>query len=125
MQVFVCTGNLTRDVELKTTQSNKSVCTLSVAVNRPHSDETDFFNVEVWGKQAENCNKFLKKGNKIGVVGYLKIRSYEDKNCSKKYVTEIVAEQIEFLSSKATNNENKKSLSETLKEVEEDERLPF
>ena len=64
---------------------------------------------------------FLKKGNKIGVVGYLKIRSYEDKNGSKKYVTEIVAEQIEFLSSKATNNENKKSLSETLKEVEEDE----
>lgn len=125
MQKFIFSGNLAADVELKNVANDKVVANFSVAVGRPHSEETDFFNVEVWGKQAENCDKYLKKGNKVLVVGYIKTRSYEDKDGVKRKVWEVNAEQIEFLSSKPTSNENKKSLSETLKEVEEDERLPF
>lgn len=124
MQSFTCAGNLTKDVELKETPSGKAVCTLSVAVNRPHSEETDFFNVEVWGKQAENCGKFLKKGSKVGIIGYIKIRSYEGNDGVKRYVTEVIAEQVEFLSPKKSESEESKNFRQELKEFEDD-NVPF
>lgn len=123
MQKFIFTGNLTADVELKNVANDKVVANLSVAVSRPHSEETDFFNVEVWGKHAENCDKYLKKGNKVLVVGYIKTRSYEDKDGRKRKVWEVAAEQVEFLSPKG-NSEDAAKLRRELEEVD-DGKLPF
>lgn len=95
-------GNLTRDPELSETPSGVSVCKMSIAVNRNFTNangerETDFFNIVAWRGLAENCSKFLSKGKKIAVAGSIQNRSYETEN-GKKYVTEIMADEIEFLS---------------------------
>ena len=94
-------GNLTKDPELRTTASGISVCTFTVAVSRPFNrDETDFIPVVTWRGLAENCGKFLAKGRKVGVAGRIQTRSYEDNNGQRRYVTEIVADDVEFLSPK-------------------------
>lgn len=95
-------GNLTRDPELTATPSGVSVCKMSIAVNRNFTNangerETDFFNVVAWRGLADNCGKFLSKGKKIAVCGSIQNRSYETEN-GKKFVTEIMADEIEFLS---------------------------
>ena len=95
-------GNLTKDPELRTTASGISVCTFTVAVNRGFGDkkETDFLPVVTWRVLAENCAKFLAKGRKVGVSGRIQTRSYETQNGERRYVTEIVADDVEFLSPK-------------------------
>lgn len=93
-------GNLTKAPELRETPNGKSVATFSLAVKRDYSEETDFFNIVVWGKQAENCAKYLDKGSKVLVVGQLQNRSYEAKDGSKRTVTEINASEVEFLTFK-------------------------
>ena len=98
-------GNLTRDPELAETNSGVPLCRFSIAVNRNYSSndgnrETDFFNITVWRSQAENCGRYLRKGNKVAVVGSLQNRSYEDKEGIKRQVTDIVASEVEFLSPK-------------------------
>ena len=94
-------GNLTRDPELRTTASGISVCTFTVAVTRPFKrDETDFLPVVTWRGLAENCSKFLAKGRKVGVSGHIQTRQYDDKNGVRRYVTEIIADDVEFLSPK-------------------------
>jgi single-strand DNA-binding protein len=127
MQIFTCTGNLTKDVDIKQTSSGKSVCSFTIAVNRPHSEDTDFFNVEVWGKQAENCGKYLKKGSKVGLVGYIRIRSYEDKDGKKRYATDVVATEVEFLSTKQGIEKNLNSAIEMkpIDLIDVNENLPF
>lgn len=126
MNKVILIGNLTRDPELSTTTTGLSVCKMSIAVNRPFKNndgktEVDFFNIVVWRTQAENCAKFLRKGLKICVVGNIQNRSYEGQDGQKKYVTEIVAENVEFLSSKG-NDEIK---TENTMEPIEDDALPF
>lgn len=98
MNSVVLIGRLARDPELRFTASGKAVATFSVAVNRMYSKEkeADFFNVVVWGKPAENCANYLSKGRLVGLQGRLQSRSYEQ-NGEKKYVTEVVADQVEFL----------------------------
>lgn len=96
-------GNLTRDPELRTTASGISVCTFTLAVNRPFANqqgvrETDFIPVVVWRKQAENCKQYLSKGRKCAVSGSIQTRSYDAQDGTKRYVTEIIAEEVEFLS---------------------------
>ena len=96
-------GNLTRDPELSETSSGIAFCRFSIAVNRTFANadgnrEADFFNITVWRNQAENCSKFLKKGSKVAVVGSLQNHSYEDKDGIKRTLTDIVASEIEFLS---------------------------
>jgi len=72
-----------------------------VAVPRPYKrDETDFLNIVTWRGLAENCAKFLSKGRKVGIVGYIQTREYDDNNGQRRYVTEIVADDVEFLSPK-------------------------
>ena len=100
MNKFLCTGNLTRDVEKRETNNGKAVANFSIAVSRPLSDETDFFNVTAWGNQAEICAKYLKKGSKVGIVGTLQNRSYEDKEGVVRNVTEVIASEVEFLTPK-------------------------
>lgn len=100
-------GNLGNDPDLRYTQQGKPVCTLSIATNRRWKDdagkeheEVEWHRVVVWAKQAENANEYLSKGDPVFVGGRLQTRAYEDKDGVKKYVTEIVAQSVQFLKSK-------------------------
>ena len=98
-------GNLTRDPEISTTTSGISVCRMSIAVSRRFSNaeggrDTDFFNITAWRGTADNCAKFLKKGNKIAVSGSIQTRNYEKADGTKGFSIDIVADEVEFLSSK-------------------------
>ena len=94
-------GNLTKDPELRKTASDISVCTFTVAVSRQFNrDETDFIPVVVWRGLAENCSRYLSKGRKVAVFGRIQTRNYEDNNGQRRYVTEIIADDVEFLSPK-------------------------
>lgn len=109
MNKVILIGNLTRDPELSTTNSGVSVCRFSIAVTRKFENsagekETDFFNIIAWRGLGETCGKFLKKGSKCGIVGSLQNRSYTDKDGGKHSVTEIIAEDVEFLSSAQTKS---------------------
>ena len=110
MNKVILVGNLTRDPELTETPSGVAVCRFSIAVSRDYANadgnrETDFFNIIVWRGRAENCGKYLKKGNKVAVVGSLQTRSYEDKDGIKRNVTDIVANEVEFLTPKSAQGE--------------------
>ena len=110
MNKVILVGNLTRDPELTETPSGVAVCRFSIAVSRDYANadgtrETDFFNVTVWRGRAENCGRYLKKGNKVAVVGSLQNRSYEDKDGIKRNVTDIVANEVEFLTPKSAQGE--------------------
>lgn len=118
MNKAVLIGNLTKDPDLRQTTSGTAVCTFTVAVKRPHKkDETDFLPVVAWSKTAEVCGKYLAKGSKVAVSGSVQTRSYEAKDGSKRYVTEIVADEVEFLNTKKQENE--------YGEVIDDSELPF
>ena len=98
-------GNLTRDPELSTTNSGISVCRISIAVSRRFANadgsrETDFFNVVAWRAIAENCAKYLKKGSKAAISGSIQTRSYEGTDGVKRYITEIIADNVEFLANR-------------------------
>ncbi len=102
-------GRLTRDPELRYTGSNVPVATFSIAVNRPFSNqagerEADFINVVIWRKQAENVKNYMTKGSQVAVDGRIQTRSYDDQNGQKRYVTEVVADNVEFLGSKGSSN---------------------
>ena len=99
MNKVILVGNLTKDPELTTTTSGVSVCRFTIAVSRRYvgasgERETDFINIVVWRGQAENCHKYLKKGSKCGVVGTIQTRSYDAQDGSKRYVTEVVADEV-------------------------------
>ena len=109
MNKCILVGNLTKDPELSTTSNGVSVCRFTIAVSRRYSNaegerETDFLNIIVWRNLGENCHKFLKKGSKVGVVGNIQNRSYDATDGTKRYVTEIVAEEVEFLSTKTSDD---------------------
>ena len=102
-------GKLTRDPELRTISSVNSVSTFTVAVNRPFTPQNgerdaDFINCRVWNKQAENLAKFCHKGDQIGVEGSIRTSSYDAQDGSKRYVTEVQADRIEFLTPKGGNS---------------------
>ena len=102
MNVAMIIGRLVADPELRYIPSTgKAVATFSVAVDRPYAkDQTDFFNIVVWGKTAENCSNFIGKGRLVAIRGMIQNRSYEDNNGAKKYITEIVADEVQFLDKK-------------------------
>ena len=109
MNKVILVGNLTRDPELITTTNGVSLCRFSLAVQRrfagPDGErEADFINIVVWRGQADNCYKYLKKGSKCGIVGSLQTRSYDAQDGSKRYSTDVVAEEVEFLSTKGSSN---------------------
>ena len=127
-------GNLTRDPELSETTSGVAFCRFAIAVNRTFVNqegtrEADFFNITVWRAQAENCGKFLKKGSKVAIVGSLQNRTYEDKEGVKRTVTDIVANEVEFLSTGGQRENGEmapvKKEQLQLEEVENDDNLPF
>lgn len=107
MNKAILIGNLTKDPEVRTTGSGTAVTTFSIAVDRKYkaqdgSQLTDFFDIVTWRKLAEICGRYLTKGSKVAVVGELQNRSYKAKDGTKRYVTEVVAESVEFLTPKQT-----------------------
>lgn len=101
MNIVMLTGNLGQDPENKTTNSGKSVCTINLAVRDDFDREkTDWVRVIFWEKKAELVAKHLKKGSKILVTGKLSVRDYTDKDGHKKTMTEVIANNLEFLDSK-------------------------
>lgn len=101
-------GNLTADVELKTTPSGVSVCSFSIAVGRrlskeqqvdPNAVKADFINIVAWRNTAEFISRYFSKGKSIVIVGQLQVRSYTAQDGSKRYVTEVIADEVTFGSS--------------------------
>jgi single-strand DNA-binding protein len=107
----VLTGNLTRDPELRSTQSGMSVCSLRIASNTRRKnqstgeweDKPNFFDVTVWGAQGENCARFLSKGRPVALDGRLEWREWETQNGEKRQAVEIVADAVQFLGSRDDN----------------------
>ena len=126
-------GNLTRDPELNVVSTGVSVCRFSIAVSRrfANSDgnrEVDFINIVAWRGLADTCAKYLKKGNKVAVCGNLQTRSYENKEGVKVNIFEIVADEVEFLTSKSqAESENEPTKDDQVAELQpvEDDDLPF
>ena len=106
MNKVILIGNLTKDPEQFVGSSNVVRCSFTVAVNRPYSSsdgsrQTDFLPVICWRKQAEICLKHLRKGSRVGICGSVQTRSYDSQDGSKRYVTEIIADEVQFLSSRS------------------------
>lgn len=108
MNKCILTGRITKDLELRKTNSDKSVCNFTIAVNERATEDVDFIDCEVWGKAAENLCEYQSKGNMIAVFGRLKRRDYEDKDGVKRTRNYVIADDVEFLEKKkpdaAANN---------------------
>ncbi|MBK3956900.1 single-stranded DNA-binding protein [Staphylococcus haemolyticus] len=107
----VLVGRLTKDPEHRQTQSGVSTATFTLAVNRTFKNkngerEADFINVVVFRQQAENVSKYLSKGSLAGVDGRIQSRSYENKEGQRVFVTEVVADSVQFMDSKGSNQQN-------------------
>ena len=110
MNKVILIGRLTKDVELRYTQTNNTaVASFSLAVNRKfvksgEERQADFFNIIAWNKLAENISKYLFNGNQVAISGRLETRSWDDQNGQKHYVTEVIAEEVDFIGSKNKQN---------------------
>lgn len=104
MNKVVLIGRLTKDPELRKTPTDLSVCQFTIAVNREYSkneeQQTDFINCVAWRNQADNLCKYQHKGNLIAVDGSIQVRTYDNDKGIKKYVTEVVANHIDFIEKK-------------------------
>ena len=126
-------GNLTKDPELRTTQNGVSVCSFTVAVNsrkKGAQQDVDYFNVTAWKELGEICAKWLIKGRKVAVVGPVSVRTYETQSGKHGANREVVATDVEFLSSRSDAAEAPQPKPEPEKDQQTgfdkvDEELPF
>ena len=126
-------GNLTNDPELRTTQAGDSVCTFTVAVNRPkkngQDNGADFFRVTAWRALGENCKKYLLKGKKVEVVGSVSLNTYTKNNGDAGASLEVTATDVEFLSQNPGNagNATQPTVDQQsgYEQVELGDKLPF
>ena len=114
MNRVVLVGRLTKDPDLRYTPSGVAVTTFTLAVNRPFSNqqgerEADFINCVVWRKPAENVANFLKKGSLAGVDGRIQTRNYEGQDGRRVYVTEVLAESVQFLEPRNSSSSNSRN----------------
>ena len=125
----ILNGRLTKAPELKQTNSGKSVCGFTIAVDRSRDREkTDFIPIVAWGKTAEFVNQWFGKGDLITIVGRIEVRNYDDKNGNKRTATEIIAEEVLFGGSKSTGQCSENAAQRNLaglEEVDDDGDLPF
>ena len=106
----ILVGRITKDPDLKYTAQGTPVANFTLAVNRTFTNqqgekETDFINVVVWRRQAENAANYLKKGNLAGVDGRIQTRNYEGQDGKRIYVTEVLAESVQFLEPKSSQGQ--------------------
>lgn len=131
MNKIILIGRLTKNPELRYTQNGKAVCSFTLAVDRPFTNqeekEADFINIVAWNKSGENAAKYLAKGRQAAVEGRLQIRTYDGDDGKKRWVTEVVADRVEFIGS-GGNGSTKKAddLEDFGYEVQFDEsEVPF
>ncbi len=108
---IILIGRLTRDPEMKSTSSNISVTTFTLAVDRSFTNqqgerEADFIPIVTWRKLAETCARFLSKGRLVAVSGRLQVRTYDDNNGQRRYISEVVADEVQFLERNPSGNQN-------------------
>ena len=133
MNKVILAGRLVRDPKLRYTQTGKTVASFTLAVNRrfSHNNEqqtADFIPIIVWDKLAEVCSKHLFKGSQVLIEGRMQVRNYEAQDGSKRYVTEVIAQELEFMGSKPTALESKPLSPQAQnfgQEVHPDEEIPF
>ena len=136
MNITMLVGRLTKDSELRFTENEKKVGNFTLAINRDYKNingeyETDFINCVVFGEQAETLNKYTQKGDLIGVQGRLQTRNYEDKEGKKHYITEVLVNKVQFLSTRnSQKNENNVESSDPYVEMKQkvefdEDSLPF
>lgn len=119
-------GNVTKDIELKKSNNGLSYCNFTLAIPRPFKNgngekESDYIRIKAWRDLAENVCKYVHKGDKVAVCGKIQGNSYQDENGEKKYSTEVVADEVEFIITKKVETDP------TLKPMSEQETdsLPF
>lgn len=137
MQKIVIVGNLTRDPELRTTQSGISVCGFTVAVNRRRASQdqgqpqADYFRVAAWRQLGENCAKYLAKGRKVAVTGSVSVSTYQAQDGSTRAQLEVTADDVEFLTPKGETPAQQPNVPQAVRPPEggyvevPDEELPF
>ncbi|PRT73593.1 single-stranded DNA-binding protein [Streptococcus anginosus] len=125
----VLVGRMTRDAELRMTQSNTAVASFTLAVNRPFKNqngerEADFINCVIWRQQAENLANWCKKGALVGITGNIQTRNYENQQGQRVYVTEVVADNFQLLESRSQQQSSNNNLANNPMDIS-DEDLPF
>ena len=122
-------GRLCSDPELRHTTTGMAVCQVSLAINRSKQkgeiQETDFINVIIWDKQAENIAKYQKKGNQIAIEGKLQTSKYKDKDDKTIYKLEVIAIRVQFLDSIKTESKEEVNVVESINAEDLDLPLPF
>ena len=108
----VLIGRLTANPELRYTANNTAVTSFTLAVDRNFKNESgnkeaDFINIVAWNKKAELIHQYLKKGDRLGISGRLQVRKYQNERGENRYVTEVVADEVEFLNSKKSGLDEK------------------
>lgn len=124
MNKAILVGNLTRDPEQRTTSSGIAVTSFTVAVRRRYRDadgnyQADFINCVAWRSTAEFVAKYFTKGSRIGMAGTIQTRTYNDQNGNKRYVTEVVADEVEFAGSKTQNQDMQKPTEQESRTADE------
>lgn len=137
MNKVILVGRLTKDIEVRYTQTGKAVARFILAVNRivskdKEKQQADFIPIIIWNKLAEVCSKYLTKGSQILVEGHLQIRDYVAQDGKKHYIAEVIAQELEFMGSKVTagneqlqNQEQNISQEEITQDTATDEEIPF
>lgn len=137
MNKVILVGRLTKDIEVRYTQTGKAVARFILAVNRRVSkdkekQQADFIPIIIWNKLAEVCSKYLTKGSQILVEGHLQIRDYVAQDGKKHYIAEVIAQELEFMGSKViAGNEQLQSQEQNISQEEitqdtaTDEEIPF
>ena len=134
MNTINLTGNICNDLELKQTETGKSVMNFNLAVKRPFStDVTDFIPLVVWNQPAEYLSRYAKKGSKIAVSGKLTTRKYQDKDGNNRTAFEVVCDAVEILDSKASGEQAQEQAEPSytsqptpkFEEISVDDDLPF
>lgn len=122
-------GRLTKDPDLSYMPSGNAVCKFTLAVNRVWKYDADFIRIVAWNKVAENCNKYLAKGSQVGIQGRIQTGSYKNKDGQTVYTTDVIANNVEFLS-KSQGRSDKKAKYEEIDDLPDeyeriDEDIPF
>lgn len=128
MNNVVLIGRLTRDPEVRYTSSQMAVCHFSIAVDRPRSQNkeqtADFIRITVFGKQAENCGRYLAKGRQVGIQGRIQTGSYKNKDGQTVYTTDVIANNVEFLGGAQAGSTKSGFTSDSDYSMPEDMDLP-
>ena len=130
MNKVILSGNLCQDVELKQTQSGKSVVTNCIAVQREYKNEqgaydSDFINLTVWGAQADYLSKYANKGDRVELVGRWQVRKYTANDGSTRTVSECVVESIKAFSRQKQESQQATYAAPRFDEIKDGEDLPF